>query len=168
MVTGLPLVSCKDGVCSGCVLGKYHRDSFDKRASWHASVPLELVHSDLCGPLPSTSFSGFKYFLTFIDDYSRCTWVYFLKLKSELFNMFLAYKALVEKKSGHQIIKLRSKNGGEYVNKNFTTFCTKQGIQQQQTVPYTPQQNGVAERKNRTLKEMANCMIKSKGLSLQF
>ena len=68
MVTGLPMVSCKDGVCSGCVLGKHHRDSFDKCASWHASVPLELVHSDLCGPLPYASVSGFKYFLTFIDD----------------------------------------------------------------------------------------------------
>src|SRR5713226_2831825 len=78
MVTGLPLVSCKDGVCSGCVLGKHHRDSFDKRAYWHASVPLEILYSDLCGPLPSASFSGFKYFLNFIDDYSRRTWVYFL------------------------------------------------------------------------------------------
>ena len=128
MVTGLSMVSCKDGVCSGCVLEKHHWDIFDKSASWNASVPLELVHSDLCGPLPFVSFSGFKYFLTFIDDYSRHTWVYFLKLKREVFNMFLAYKALVEKQSGHQIIKLRSKNG-EYVNKNFTTFCTEQGIQ---------------------------------------
>ena len=111
MVTSLPLVSCKDGVCSGCVLEKDHRDNFDKRAPWNASVPLELVHSDLCGPLPSASFLGFKYFLTFIDDYSRHTWVYFLKLKSEVCNMFLGYKALVEKQSGHQIIKLRSDNG---------------------------------------------------------
>ena len=117
MVTGLLMVSCKDGVCFDCVLRKHHRDSFDKHASWHTSVPLELVHSDLCGPLPSVSFFGFKYFLTFIDDYSRCTWVYFLKFKSEVFNMFLSYKALVEKQSGHQIIKLRSDNGGEYVNK---------------------------------------------------
>ena len=70
MVTDLLMVSCKDGVCFSCVLKKHHRDSFDKGASWHASVPLELVHSDLCGPLPSASFSGFKYFLTFIDDYS--------------------------------------------------------------------------------------------------
>ena len=67
-----------------------------------------------------------------------------LKLRSEVFNMLLAYKALVEKKYGHQIIKLRSDNGEEYVNK-FTTFYTEQGIQQQHTVPYTPQQNGVAE-----------------------
>ena len=88
MVTGLLMVSCKDGVCSGCVLEKHHGDSFDK----HASVPLELVQSDLCGPLPSASFFGFKYFLTFIDDYSKCTWVYFLKIKRKVFNMFLAYK----------------------------------------------------------------------------
>ena len=126
------------------------------------------MHSDLCGPLPSTSFSSFKYFLTFTDDYSKSTWVYFLKLKSEVFDKFLAYKALVEKQSGHQILKLRSDNGGEYVNHKFTNLCTEQGIQQQHTVSYTPQQNGVAERKNRTLKEMANCMIQSKGLSPRF
>ena len=82
--------------------------------------------------------------------------------------MFLAYKALLEKQYGHQIIKLISDNGGEYVNNKFTTFCTKQGIQQQHTIPYTPQQNVVVERKNRTLKEMANYMIQSKGLSLQY
>ena len=80
--------------------------------------------------------------------------------------MFLAYRALVEKQSGHQIIKLRSDNGGEYVNKMFTTFCTEQGIQQQHTVPYTPQQNGVVEWKNHTLKEMENCMILYKGHKL--
>ena len=97
MVIGLLMVSCRDGVCSGYVLEKHHRDNFDKHASWHASVPLELVHSDLCGPLPFASFSGFKYLLTFIDDYSRRTWVYFLKCKSEVFNMFLSYKALAEK-----------------------------------------------------------------------
>ena len=106
--------------------------------------------------------------LTFIDDFSRRTWVYFLKLKSEVFNIFLAFKAFVEKQSGHQILKLRSDNGGEYVNNKFINFCTENGIQMQHTVPYTPQQNGVAERKNHTLKEMANCMLQSKGLGLSF
>jgi transposase InsO family protein len=168
MVTDLPLVSCRDGVCVICVLGKHHRDSFDKRASWHASGPLQLVHSDLCGPLSSPSFSRCKYFLTFIDEFSRRTWVYFLKLKSEVFDKFLFYKALVEKQSGHQIQRLRTDNGGEYVNNNFTSYCTTQGIQMQHTIPYTPQQNGVAKRNNRTLKEMANCMIQSKGLSLKY
>jgi hypothetical protein len=149
MVTGLPLVSSRDVVC---VLDKHHWDNFDKRASWHALGPLQLVHSDLCGPFPSPYFYGCKYFLTFIDDFSRRTWVYFLKLKSKVFHKLLAYKALVEKQSGHQIQKLRTNNGGEYVNNNFTSYCTAQGIQMQQTVPYKPQQNGVAERKNHTLK----------------
>jgi hypothetical protein len=80
MVTALPLVSCKDGVCVGCVLDKHHQDSFDKCASWNTSTPLQLVHSDLRGPL-SSPFSGCKYFVTFIDDFSRRTWVYFLKRK---------------------------------------------------------------------------------------
>jgi hypothetical protein len=95
MVSGLPLVSCIDGVFSGCVLDKHHRDSFDKCASWHALCPLHLFHSDLCGPLYSPSFSRCKYFLTFLDEFSRRTWVYFLKLKREVFDMFLAYKAFV-------------------------------------------------------------------------
>ena len=82
--------------------------------------------------------------------------------------MFLAFKAFVEKQSGHQILKLRSGNGGEYVNNKFINFCTEHGIQLQHIVPYIPQQNGVAERKNCTLKEMANCMLQSKGLSINF
>jgi hypothetical protein len=80
----------------------------------------------------------------------------------------LAYKTLVEKQFGHQIQRLTTYNGGEYVNNNFTSYFTTQGIQMQHIVPYTPQKNGVAERKNRTLKEMANCMIQSKGLSLKY
>jgi transposase InsO family protein len=80
----------------------------------------------------------------------------------------LAYKALVEKQSGHEIQRLRTDNGSEYVNNNFTSYFTTQGIQMQHTVPYIPQQNGVVERKNHTLKEMTNCMIQSKGLSLKY
>jgi transposase InsO family protein len=107
---------------------------------------LQLVHSDLCGPCSTPSFSRCKYFLTFIDDFSRSTWVYCLKLKREVFDKFLAYKALVEKKFVHQIQRLRTDNGGEYVNNNFTSYCTTQGIQMQHTIPYTPQKNGVVER----------------------
>jgi transposase InsO family protein len=113
----------------------------------------------LCGPLSSPYFYGCKYVLTFIDDFPRCTWVYFLKLEREVFDKFLAYKALVEKQFGHQLQRLRTYNGGEYMNTNFTSYYTTQGIQMQHTVPYTPQKNGVAKRKNHTLKEMDNCMI---------
>ena len=144
------------------------KKSSGKFRHWHTSDPLQLVHSDLCGPLLAVPFSGFKYFLTFIDDYSRRTWVYFLKLKSEVFDMFLDYKALVEKQSGQHILKLRFDNGGEYIINKFITFCTEQRVQMQQTIPYTSQQNGVAEINNRTLKEMVNCTLQSKGLSLYF
>jgi transposase InsO family protein len=80
----------------------------------------------------------------------------------------LAYKAFVEKQYEHQIQRLRTYNGGKYVNNNFTSYCTTHGIQMKHIVPYTPQQNGVVEKKKRTLKEMANCMIQSKGLNLMY
>ena len=97
MVTCLPMVSCKDGVCSRCVLEKHYQDNFAKYTSWHALTPLQLVHGDICGPLPISSFFGLNYFLTFIDDYCRCTRLYFLKIKSEVFGMFLTFKSLVDK-----------------------------------------------------------------------
>jgi hypothetical protein len=123
MVTSLPLIFCRDCVCVDCALSKHHWDNFDKCVSWHALTPLQLVHSDLCGPIYSPCLYGYKYFLTFIDDLSRHTWVYFLKLKSEVFNLFLAYKALVKKQLGHQLQWLRIDNGDEYVNNKFTTYC---------------------------------------------
>jgi hypothetical protein len=120
MMIDLPLASYKDGVCDSCVLGKHHHTIFEKCASWHALTPLHLVHSDLYGPLSYPSFSGCKSLLTFIDDFSRHTWVYFFKLKSEVFDKFLAYKALVEKQSRHRLQRLRTNNGDEYVKKKFT------------------------------------------------
>jgi transposase InsO family protein len=153
MVTGIPPVSCRYGVCVGLFSTKIIRIILTKRAPWNALAPLQFVHSDLCGLVSSPSFSRCKYFLNFIDDFSKCTWVYFLKLNSEVFDKFLAYKALVEKQSGHQLQRLRTNNGGEYVNNNFTSYYTTQGIQMQHIVPYTPQKNGVAERNNYTLKK---------------
>ena len=96
MVNGLPLVSFEDGVCQGCVLGKHHQDKFEKGKAWRAEAPLQLVHSDLM-IFPVASFSGAKCALTFIDDFSRQTWVYFLKYKSEVFKNFVDFKAFVEK-----------------------------------------------------------------------
>jgi hypothetical protein len=92
----------------------------------------------VCGPLSSPYFSGFKYFLTFIDYVSRCTWVYLLKLKIEVFEIFLAYEALVENKYIHQLQRLRTNNGFGYVNNDFTSYYTAQGIQMKHNVPCTP------------------------------
>lgn len=104
------------------------------------------------------ALSGAKYFLTFIDDHSRKTWIYFLKTK-EIFCQFKEFKALVENLPGKKIIFLRLDNGGEYVDKDFTNFCTKEGIRREWKTPYNSEQNGVAERKNRTIVEVARAMM---------
>ena len=101
LVLGLPKISCTDGVCQGCALGKQHRDSFPHGRATHALVHLELIHSDLMSF--STPFSSARYVLTFIDDFSRHTWVYFLKHKSNVFDTFQVFKTFVEKQSGLSI-----------------------------------------------------------------
>ena len=105
-----------------------------------------------------------KYALTFIDYFSRYCWVHFMKHKSEVFGLFKVFKALVENQCGRKLKALRSDNGGEYVKNVFINYCADAGIHMQHSIPYTPQQNGVAERKNRSLKEMATCMMEAKTL----
>ena len=109
-----------------------------------------------------------KYALTFIDDFSRYCWVYFLKHKSEVFDLFKVFRALVENQSGRKIKILRSKNGGEYVKYEFIHYCKEAGIHMQHYIPYTPQQNGVVERKNRSRKDMATFMMEAKTLPPNF
>jgi transposase InsO family protein len=118
-----------------------------------------MIHSDITGPFPQPSISKARYVLTFINDFSRFTWVFFFKLKSEVFECLIEFKGLVENESGCNIKILRTDNGGDYVNKYVQQLCIDAGIQLQHTVPYTPQQNGVVKRKKRSLKEMANCML---------
>ena len=163
MVIGLPRISKINKVCEGCIYGKMHRLSFQKTA-WRARAPLELVHSDICESR-TPSLNGSKYFLLFVDDYTRMMWVYFLKQKSEAFISFIHFKALVENQSGRKIKTLRTDRGGEYLSQPFLNYCKEKGIRRQLTIRYSPQQNGVAERKNRTIVEMARSMLKAKGLS---
>ena len=107
---------------------------------------------------------GITYFMTFIDDFSHRTWVYFLKNKFEAFDKFLEFKAQAEKECGHYIKVLRSYRGGEYSSNSFVNFYRNHDIKKDLIASYTPQQNGVAERKNRTIVEMARRMMKEKGL----
>ena len=102
--------------------------------------------------------------LTFIDDFNRKTWVYFLKNKSEVFEKFCNFKELVENQSGLHIKVLTTNRGGECMSKEFLHFCIENGIHKQFTTRYTPQKNGVAERKNRTIVDMARSMLKAKNL----
>ncbi|KAM1739403.1 hypothetical protein ACFX11_015127 [Malus domestica] len=168
MVLGLPELTMIDEICKGCVFGKHCRDAFPKEASWKATLPLELIHSDVCGPMQTTTKAGNRYFLTFIDDCTRMCWIYFLRNKSEVFDIFKKFRATVELQSGYQLKKLRSDRGGEYTSTEFRKFCDEMGMERQLTVAYTPQQNGVAERKNRTIVEMAKCMMVEKGVPLDF
>ena len=139
-------------VCAGCAYGKSKRLPFGT-ASWRAEEVLGRVHSDLCGPLPTPSTGGARYILTFIDDATRYVVVYFLKQKSETHAKFMAYKTFHEKQTGKSLKILRSDGGGEYVNSDMKTFFEKHGIRHETTTPDTPEQNGVAERYNRTLLE---------------
>ena len=100
MVTGLPQIHCPSQLCEECTKGKHHRESFPHTQVWRAHQILQLVHSDLCGPINPTSTSGKRYFITFTDDYNRKTWVYFLYEKSETFITFQRFKEKVEKMTG--------------------------------------------------------------------
>ena len=128
MVIGLPQFSSPSEVCEDCVVSKQHRETFPKGKAWRAKKVLELVHSDLCGPINPTSNGGKRYFITFVDDFSRKTWVYFLQQKSEAFEVFKRFKVLVEKESGSFIKSLRTDRGGEYNSQGFFNFCENQGI----------------------------------------
>ena len=112
-----------------------------------------MICSDFCGPMSSTSLSGFEYCITFIDDYSRKKWIYFLKEKSEVFEKFKEFKALIENLLDKRIRRFRSDNGREYTSREFEAFCKYAGIKRELTTPYNPQQNGIAERKNTTIME---------------
>jgi hypothetical protein len=112
------------------------------------------------------SLSGCEYYLTFIDDHSRKTWIYFLKAKSDVFARFQEFRALVENQTGKKIKVLRSDNGGEYSSRQFVDFYAQNGIRREMTVPYNPQQNGVAERKNRAITGAARSMLHDQSLPL--
>jgi transposase InsO family protein len=154
VVTGLPELKVDhEGVCNGCAQGKNIKKPFPKRDSKEEGV-LEIIHLDVCGLMPSPSISEYVYYVSFIDDYSRKTWVYFLKSKDEVFSKFKEFKTLIENIFERKIKILRSDNGDEYTSKEFVNFYKYVGIKRELTTPYNPQQNGVAERKNKTIMEV--------------
>lgn len=145
--------------CEGCVEGKMKRKPFQSVGEIRSTRRLERVHSDVCGPMATASIGGSKYFATFIDDYSRCVAVYFMRQKNEVFERFKEFEKLVTNDTGTTIGVLRSDNGGEYISSEFESYLKFKGIRHELTAPHTPQQNGVAERMNRTLMESARSMM---------
>ncbi|GAU34012.1 hypothetical protein TSUD_212730 [Trifolium subterraneum] len=168
MVKGLLEVEDIEDKCVDCLSGKKHRDSIPKNAVWRASNKLELVHSDICGPINPTSNGGNRYFITFTNDFTRKTWIYFLHEKSEALDCFKKFKTLVEKQSNCALLCLRTDRGGEFTSNTFNEFCSTQGIKRQLTAVYTPQQNGVSERKNRTILNMVRSMISARNVPKRF
>ncbi|GKB35736.1 retrovirus-related pol polyprotein from transposon TNT 1-94 [Tanacetum coccineum] len=148
--------------CETCVEAKLTRTSF--KSVKRTTEPLDMIHTDICDLKSLPTKGGNKYFITFIDDCTKYCYVYLLKSKDEAIDKFVLYKTKVDNQLGKKIKVVRSDRGGEYVAP-FAELCAKHGIRHEFTAPYSPQQNSIAERKNRTLKEMVTAMLISSGLS---
>jgi transposase InsO family protein len=138
MVTCLPEIHVQhNGVCRGCALGKNVKGSFLNSESRSKGI-LDLIHTNVCGPMTVASLNGYLYYVLFIDDHSRKTWIYFLKTKDGVHARFQEFKAQVENLTGRRIEVLRSDNGGEYTSRDFGDFCIEAGIKREYIVPYNP------------------------------
>jgi transposase InsO family protein len=147
--------------------GKHNRVRFPSSATREKGI-LELIHSDVFGPVPIPSVGKFVYYVSFIDDSSRYTSIYFLRNKSEVFDKFKEFKALVENQTEKKIKVLRTDNGGEFCRNEFEEFCKKCGIVRKKTTPYTPQHTRVEKRMNMTLMEKSRSMHNGVELGQEF
>ena len=129
---------------------------------------LELVHTDVCGPISTQAKGGYEYFVTFTNDYSKYGYVYLMRWKFEAFEKFKEFRAEVENQLGKQIKAIRSDCGGEYLLGDFKDYLTQNGIVSQLTARGTPQQYGVVERRNRTLLEMVKSIMSYSTLPVSF
>ena len=168
MVEGMKMNSCKTkSICECCIQGKMTRLPFPESTSKSEDI-FDLVHSDVC-PIPQVSTLGNKnYVLTFIDDYSHYTKIYLLGHKSEAFEKFKEFHQAIQTQFQKKMKILRSDKGGEYISNEFRTFLKNEGIEIQHSTADTPEQNGVAERKNRYLIEMGRCMLIDSKLNLRY
>ncbi|KAL0715908.1 hypothetical protein Bca4012_065230 [Brassica carinata] len=159
MIRGVPKLKIDDKmVCGACNEGKQVKVQHKKVPDIQASAPLDLVHMDLMGPMQTESIGGKRYVFVLVDDYTRFTWVIFIREKSETTESFKIWTLqLINEKGG--IKKIRSDHGGEFENEVMTKFLESKGISHQFAAPRTPQQNGVVEKKNRTLQEMGRAML---------
>ena len=154
--------------CLGCAAGKLAKSPFPSKSKTDYPHPLSLVHTDLAGPIKPASQGGREYILTFLNEKTKMSWVYLLKKKSEVPAVLKQWREMAELQSGKSLKCLRSDNGGEYLSQELTEFFLSLGIIHQTTVPGNPQQNGAAERLNRTLMDMARSMVHGAGLPKRF
>ncbi|KAK1696091.1 hypothetical protein QYE76_012788 [Lolium multiflorum] len=159
-IVGLTDISFeKDRVCSACVAGKQLKKKHPIKSIVTTSRPLELLHLDLFGPSHYDTLGGSKYGLVIVDDYSRYSWVFLLKSKDETHREFITFAKKAQRTYESEIKAIRTDNGTEFKNYTMQEFVDDEGIKHEFSAPYTPQQNGVVERKNRTIIEMARTML---------
>ena len=154
--------------CKSCQFAKHQRLSYNPRVNKRASAPFELVHSDVWGPCPVVSPTGFRYFVTFVDDYLQTTWLYLMKNRSKLFSHFHVFCAKIHTQFYVDVQNLRSDNAKEYVLEQFQSFMLQHGILHQTSCVDTPAHNGVVERKNRHLLEIARALLFQKHMPKHF
>jgi transposase InsO family protein len=153
----------KDRVCSACQAGKQVGAHHPHKNIMTTDRPLELLHMDLFGSIAYISIDGSKYCLVILDDFSRFTWVFFLQEKSQTQETLKGFLRQAQNEFRLRIKKIRSDNGTEFKNSQIEGFLEDEGIKHEFSSPYTPQQNGVVDRKNRTLLDMARTMLMNTG-----
>eukprot|EP00253_Pinus_taeda_P033294 PITA_33294 len=157
--TGLPKGTlAQSDQCKGCTLGKFVKATFDEKDSLAMTI-LERIHTDVCGPFSVASITKHRYYVIFVDDFSRKCWIFFMYKKSETYSKFCEFKALVEKESGKKVKALRSDNGGEFISGKFKGFCSAEGIRRELIAPHNPEQNEVVERKNKMIVGVARPLL---------
>ena len=167
MVSGLPKIHFSEHLCKNCLAGKQIRRPFPKKSEFRASKKLQLIHGDIYGPIQPSTVGGRRYYFLLIDDFSRLMWVAFLKDKSDAFQHFKKFKNLAESESEENVKCFRTDIGGEFNSEEFIAYCDENGIKRHLTAPYSPQQNGVVERKNRTIMSCVRSTLKEKNLPLE-
>lgn len=166
MAYGLPDFVHPKTVCAGCLMSKQTRKIFPCQTYFHVTQVLQLVYGDLCGPISPSTTSGRNYFFfLLVDDFSKMMWIYFLASKDETLEVFKKFRAIVEKESSKEIKTFRTDRCGEFTSNNFYSYCESTSITRHLTVPYSPQQNRVVERRNRTVVAMARSFLKEKKTS---
>lgn len=170
LVTGLEITDCGiKSVCEICIKGKMTKRSFSKESYHNTQEPLDLIHTDVCGPVQTVILGKKRYILTLIDDYSKYTVVYLMEHKSEVTEKTQEYINNMKTKFKKVPKIIRSDQGKEYLNASLKNFLRKEGIEMQYIMGYAPEQNGTengAERKNRYLMEIARCMLIDANLKM--
>nr|GFB24625.1 zinc finger, CCHC-type [Tanacetum cinerariifolium] len=168
LVEGIPRINHAGQICDACLLGKHSITPFPNQVKFRSKNPLDLVYGDLCGPISPATHSGKKLIFLLVDDCIRFLWAYFLTSKEQAFSTFKEFRQQIEIEIRMKLRMLRTDRGDEFTSNEFTKYCKENRITRQLTAPYSPQQNGVMERRNRTVLSTTRSMMKVMKLPLTF